>query len=185
MSRQLGFLMEENRCTGCKACQIACKDKHGLGPSQNYRKVIEVEENFVGSNDNNKLLNIGYVSISCNHCMNPLCLEACPVDAIKKDGETGIVLIDGEKCIGCGRCMRSCPYDAIFIDIKSRKAKKCDFCMDSLKSGEKPACVTSCPVRALDFGDYEELVNTHGKCDYIKGLPKPISQPALVLKVKE
>lgn len=92
------------------------------------------------------------VSVSCNHCANPACVEACPRNAITKDPATGIVSIDEEVCIGCGNCAKVCSYDAPVVFKELHKTYKCDMCKDRLEIGLKPACVAACTMRCLDVG---------------------------------
>ena len=108
---------------------------------------------------------------SCNHCSDPACVKVCPVKAIRKEDEFGAVLVDSEKCIGCGACRAACPWHVpeYFEDLsrtkigeeRHPKMTKCDMCIDRLRDGLKPACVASCPGRALECGPIEELRRQH------------------------
>ena len=111
-----------------------------------------------------------YVSLSCNHCENPVCANGCPTQAMHKD-ENGIVSIDESRCVGCRYCEWNCPYGAPQFDPQRKKMTKCDFCRDNLERGEKPACVAACPCRALDYGDYGQLVERYGAQAPIAPLP--------------
>ena len=81
-----------------------------------------------------------HVSISCNHCNNPVCTRVCPTGAMHKD-ELGLVWPDATKCIGCGYCTMACPYHAPHIDARLKRSSKCDGCRDRLVDGEQPVCV--------------------------------------------
>jgi Fe-S-cluster-containing dehydrogenase component len=96
------------------------------------------------------------ISISCNHCEKPVCLEACPAKAIEK-AENGIVTIDSELCMGCKYCAWTCPYSALQYDEERGVMTKCDMCLDYVSQGKNPACVDACPARALEFGEYNDL----------------------------
>ena len=101
----------------------------------------------------------------------PLCMANCPQGAIEKDPDTGEVRSDPEKCIGCGTCAKSCPYGAPKVDMEAMKSVKCNMCADRVAAGKQPICVEACPLRALDFGDIEELRAAYGDDAEIAPLP--------------
>ena len=184
MPNQLAFYFEQKHCSGCSTCQIACKDKNNLPAGQLYRTVREVagggyrQEGAVITHN----VYAFWLSVSCNHCENPVCREHCPAGAIVKLPESGIVYIDRDKCIGCQACVRCCPYHAPQFDGETRKAGKCDFCRDLLAEGKPPACVASCPMRALAFGPLAELREKYGQVASTPGLPAAeLTKPALVI----
>lgn len=144
---QLGFLVDQRYCIGCQACQTACQVKNATPVGISLRHAVSFEDIPQGP----------FVTVSCNHCEEPACFGACSQGAISKDPETGIVLIDAEKCNGCKACVEACPYDAPVIDPATSKALKCDFCKDRLDAGELPACVRACPVTILTYGALDEL----------------------------
>ncbi len=159
LSKQLAFHFDQKYCIGCKTCQTACKDKNNLEPGQFYRKVSEFEEGSyvkIGSGVTPQI-DVHFLSISCNHCLEPACVKACPTGAMEKLEEDGIVRIEQDKCIGCRKCERSCPYNAPQYLPQNRKVGKCDFCLDLLKKDQAPACVSACPMRVLDYGPLTEL----------------------------
>ena len=147
MAKQLGFLLDQRYCIGCQGCQTACQVRNNSIPGE----FLRVADNF------EEIDNGPYLTLSCCHCEKPACLEKCPVKAISKDPENGIVLIDYDKCVGCQLCVKACPYDAIKFNKEERKVHKCDFCKDRLEAGEKPACVEACPMKVLTFGDISNL----------------------------
>ena len=112
------------------------------------------------------------LSLSCNHCENPVCAEACPTQAMHKD-ENGIVSVDPDRCVGCRYCEWNCPYGAPQFDPERKKMTKCDFCRDYLEQGLPPSCVAACPCRALDYGEYDELLKRYGEQAAIAPLPGP------------
>jgi anaerobic dimethyl sulfoxide reductase subunit B (iron-sulfur subunit) len=121
------------------------------------------------------------VSMSCNHCQDPICAEVCPTKAMHKR-EDGIVLIDESKCVGCGYCAWACPYDAPKLDENKGKMTKCNFCYDDIDQGKSPACVEACPLRVLGFGELEKLESEHGEIHGVFPLPDDsLTQPAIVI----
>lgn len=147
---QSKFIQENEYCTGCKTCQQACKDKHSLQVGINLRKVIGKE-----IIDDNQNIKVSYISTTCNHCNKPMCVEKCPIGAIIKRKEDGIVIINEEKCVGCGVCVRSCPYKSIELQQKTRKAIKCDMCIELLKQGKNPICVDACPLHLIHIESFD------------------------------
>lgn len=152
------FNFDASACSGCKACQEACKDKNNLPAGILWRRVIEIsggEWRNTGSAWENSVFAYN-LSLSCNHCTHPKCAGVCPTDAftVRPDG---IVLLDGAKCMGCGYCSWACPYGAPQYDAARGVMTKCDFCYDSIDAGLLPTCVSACPLRVLDYRNLEEL----------------------------
>ncbi|MBN2148956.1 MAG: dimethylsulfoxide reductase subunit B [Anaerolineales bacterium] len=180
---QYTFYFDSAACSGCKACQIACKDKHGLQVGLLWRRVYEVVGGDwlpVGKAWQNTVFAYN-VSLACNHCEKPICLEVCPTGAIYKRPD-GIVLIEAEKCVGCRYCAWACPYGAPQYDDQAGKMTKCTFCYDLIDQGKPPACVAACPLRALDFGERTELEARYGPLAEIYPLPETsLTEPALAL----
>lgn len=185
MANKMGFYFDATMCTGCKACQIACKDKSDLPIGVNWRRVAEYTGgSWVQNPDGTVEQNVFayYTSIACNHCDNPLCVEVCPTQAMHQR-EDGIVMVDESKCIGCRYCEWACPYGAPQFNEEAGVMSKCNFCYDYLDEGKPPACVGACPSRALHFGDIEELRTEHGELAEIAPLPpSDITQPNLVIQ---
>ncbi len=183
MAKQLGFYFDQTLCTGCKACQVACKDKNDLPVGVTWRRVAEYSGGTWMQKDDTFTPNVFtyYTSISCNHCDNPLCVTVCPTTAMHKD-EHGIVTIDDGKCVGCRYCEWACPYGAPQYDKDAGVMTKCDLCIDRVNAGEQPACVASCPSRALEFGEIDELRAKYGDTAAIEPLPDPaMTRPNLVI----
>jgi anaerobic dimethyl sulfoxide reductase subunit B (iron-sulfur subunit) len=184
MAKQLGFYINSSICTKCKACQIACKDKNDLPIGVLWRRVYQYGGgNWTPSNDvlaPNNLFAYS-MSISCNHCENPACMKACPTTAISKD-ENGIVTIDKEKCVGCRYCEWACPYGAPQFNEEQGVMTKCNFCEDLLAQDQQPVCVSACAMRALEFGEIDELRAKYGSEVEIEPLPtSDITHPNLVI----
>jgi len=184
MSKQYGFYIDTCACTGCKACQIACKEKNNLPVGVLWRRVVEIQGGEWLPRGDAWLTNVFtyFLSAACMHCERPICVEVCPTRAIFQ-GVNGIVLIDTDRCIGCRYCEMSCPYGAPQFDADRGVMTKCDFCIDLIVEGKPPACVSACQMRVLHFGDIDELRDEYGKVDDIYPLPaSTFTDPALVLK---
>lgn len=172
---QLQFVYDNQYCTGCKACQVACKDCHGLETGLLYRRVISEEGGAFEPAQGGGYVNYvfaRYTSISCFHCADPVCMRHCPAGAITKktvgikgcgsrtgDGETSegeIVILNSDLCVGCGLCKKLCPHDAPVFNKRTGHMEKCDFCASLLEQGELPACVNACPMRLIHVALSEE-----------------------------
>lgn len=187
MTEQLAFYFDSSACTACKACMSACKDKNDLPVGVNYRRVMEYGGgSWVPHSDYPEIMvpNNVYsyaISTACMHCSNPLCMDACPAQAIFKRSD-GVVWIDEDKCIGCRYCEWACPYSGPQYDETKDVMVKCDFCMDLLAAGQNPACVDACVMRAIDFGSMEELQEKYGTVTSIEPWPDPeITEPCIVI----
>lgn len=184
MAKQLGFYIDSRACIKCKACQIACKDKNDLPVGLLWRRVFQYGGgNWVPSGDLLAPSNIyAYsISVSCMHCQNPLCVKACPTQAMHKRDD-GVVLIDADKCIGCRYCEWACPYGAPQFNEEKGVMTKCDFCVDLQAKGENPACVDACVMRVLQFGELEELQARYGTQNAVEPLPLGnLTNPSFVL----
>lgn len=148
---QLGFVHNNVDCIGCRACEIACKDKNGLAAGPRFRRVQYIEGGKFPEVFAYK------VNMSCNHCAEPACLPTCPTGAIWKHKENGVVDIDSTLCIGCRRCEAACPYGAPQFDPADGLVKKCNMCIDELEAGRKPYCVMACMMRVLDIGPIDKI----------------------------
>ena len=148
---QIGFVHHNVDCIGCRACEIACKDKNCIGPGTRFRRVPYIEGGTYPEVYAYK------VNMSCNHCAEPACLPACPTGAIFKRKKDGIVDIDSTLCIGCRRCEATCPYGAPQFDPSDGLVKKCNMCVDEIDAGRKPYCVMACMMRVLDIGPIEKI----------------------------
>jgi len=159
---QLAFYFNQTRCTGCYTCVVACKDWHDVpaGPAS-WIRVKTIER---GKYPNPFL---AYLASPCYHCAEPDCIAACPVNAISKRKEDGIVVVDREACLGknsCELCLEACPYDAPqFGAEENAKMQKCDLCIERWSEGKKPICVDACPTRAMDAGPMDEMVAKYGQ----------------------
>ncbi|MDY4162783.1 MAG: DMSO/selenate family reductase complex B subunit [Sutterella sp.] len=183
---QKGFFIDLTRCAGCRTCSVACADLNNTPVGLNLRRVIEFEGgSWKKSAEGTWRQDVFayYVSVGCNECADPACVKVCPTKAHFKRAEDGLVVIDQEKCIGCGMCARACPYGVPQLDAKRGKMLKCDGCVARTSRGMMPVCVESCPERALEFGDIDELRRKHGLVDSVAPLPDAgITRPSIVIK---
>ena len=184
MTKQWGFYFDASICSGCKACQMACKDKNDLDVGIIWRRVYEISGGEWKKEGEAWIPDLyAYnLSIACNHCEKPLCIDACPNRAVVKDDE-GIVFIDPKKCMGCRYCEWACPYGAPQYDREQGIMTKCDFCRDDLSRDRAPACVTACPQRALDFGDINKLRKNYAGRDAVHPLSdSKLTRPSRCIK---
>ena len=184
---QYGFYYDATRCTGCKTCALACKDYNDLAEDVAFRNVVEYAGGtWTDGGDGTWTTDsfIYNVSIACNHCDDPACLNNCPVSAYAKDEETGRVWADPEICIGCGTCVTACPDGAPSVDKDLGKSVKCTMCVERVEQGMNPICVDSCSLRALEFGPVDELREKYGDDVEIAPLPaKGETLPNLCIKL--
>jgi Fe-S-cluster-containing dehydrogenase component/DMSO reductase anchor subunit len=145
---QYAFEVELDKCSGCKACVTACHSLNGLdenetwrdvgllvsAPSKPWKPVPAIQQT---------------VTTACHHCVDPACLNGCPVLAYEKDPATGIVRHLDDQCIGCQYCVLKCPYDVPKYNARLGIVRKCDMCSSRLAVGEAPACVQACPSEAI------------------------------------
>jgi anaerobic dimethyl sulfoxide reductase subunit B (iron-sulfur subunit) len=183
MAKQLGFYVDIEKCTGCQACQVACKDKNDLPTGIRWRRVFQYEGGQWVSEDGTMVPSSVYaypVSAACMHCENAICTQVCPSGAMTKR-EDGIVQVDADKCIGCRYCSWACPYGAPQFNESLGVMTKCNMCADLVDKGQRPACVEACPYRAMDFGPLADLQAAHGNFNAPAPLPSPnITNPSVV-----
>ena len=133
---RLALMVDLERCTGCKSCEVACKTENGLGPGERRNRVI-----WFGAGEKGKESDssppLDFLALACQQCERPACIRACPVNpkAITKDLDTGIVRINEDMCVGCGECVTACPYGAMGYDAEGHHAVKCDLCFEYREEG--------------------------------------------------
>ena len=142
--QQYAFEVDLDACSGCKACVVACHTLNGLEENETWRKV-----GALSSQSMNALPIVQHVTTACHHCVDPACLNGCPVKAYEKDPLTGIVRHLDDQCIGCKYCTMMCPYEVPQYSSTLGIVRKCDMCSQRLGIGEAPACVQACPNQAI------------------------------------
>lgn len=141
---QYRFHFDMTKCIGCKCCVVACNEQNGNPADILWRRVGEIEGGTYPDTQRN------YLSIGCNHCLEPTCMTGCPVDAYSKDGPTGIVRQNADICIGCQYCTWNCSYGVPQYSLERGVVGKCDMlCYGRLTEGQNPACVSACPEGAI------------------------------------
>ncbi len=160
-TEQYAVLTDVTKCVECKMCQMACQSYYGLNGGQNvedlspeawtFIRTVEVDVN--GKQEKRNVRN------QCFHCLEPACASACPVGALYKE-ESGPVVYEGWKCIGCRYCMTACPFGIPRYewDSKAPLVTKCIMCFQRLKNGQQPVCTAACPSGATTFGKRSQLV---------------------------
>ena len=169
-NKQYQFILDLNKCIGCNACVTGCKIVNNQSTSKSWRSIT--------SFNNNKLPGIQFFnnSMACNHCDNAPCMKYCPANAFYRNKDSGAVIINQDKCIGCAYCTWNCPYDAPFVDTNNGVAEKCHFCSDRINSDINPACVNACVTGALSIDCNAKtgvtISNTYGINPNIRVIPK-------------
>jgi DMSO reductase iron-sulfur subunit len=161
---QYRFHFDMGKCIGCQCCVVACNEQNGNPAAINWRRVTEIEGGWYPQ------AHRSYLSMGCNHCLDPTCMSGCPVDAFTKDSATGIVLHSADTCIGCQYCTWNCSYGVPQYNPERGVVGKCDLCHSRLSHGQAPACVSACPSGAIQV----EIVNVSDwKATASAALPTP------------
>ncbi|MCL2691532.1 MAG: thiamine pyrophosphate-dependent enzyme [Candidatus Bathyarchaeota archaeon] len=148
------IVCDNNKCVGCKICEQKCS----------------LEKEKIADPTKSRIKVINGTATTCRACINPLCIPTCPNNALSKSPQTGTILVDENKCIGCGTCSKSCQYNAINIDTTKRKTIICDTCQGN------PACVKACPKHALTLvGQSNDKIVTGDIGCYTLGVMPPLN----------
>lgn len=164
---EIAILHDMSRCSGCRACMVACKQWHDLpadmstpfeGQYQSHKDLTPTTFNLIKMSERKDAEGFHWdiLKFQCMHCENPACAAGCPEEAIERL-ESGAVVIDDEKCVGCGYCSHNCPFGVPKINKETHKSTKCDLCYDRIAEGMPPACAKTCTTSALMFGSLDEM----------------------------
>ena len=174
----VGFLYDATLCIGCKSCMYNCKKYNTMpggalftedgrnmfewnGPERIWdaprdltAKTVNIIKAYKGEDGTQS-----FIKRHCMHCVDPGCVSACPVSAMLKDGTTGIVSYDKDKCIGCRYCQVACPFNIPKFEweLALPQIRKCEMCRHRQAEGGVPACTEFCPTGASIFGLVTEL----------------------------
>jgi formate dehydrogenase iron-sulfur subunit len=167
--QQYAFEVDMDLCTGCKACVTGCHNLNGLDDAEVWRTVGLLHGGTSAAPVQQT------VTTACHHCLDPACMNGCPVRAYEKDPTTGIVKHLDDQCIGCQYCVFMCPYDAPKFNKDLGIVRKCDMCSDRLAHDEAPACVQSCPNEAIRITlvQRDEVVQATEANAFLPGAPTP------------
>ncbi len=168
--KQNAFLIDMTKCTGCRGCQVACKQWNQLEaeeteffsgegyqnpPAMSEYTFTRIKFRDYQKNGQNEF---AFYKEMCMHCDDPACASVCPVGAFEKTAE-GPVIYKADRCIGCRFCMVACPFGVPKYEWSKGLplVKKCTGCYSRIKEGMQPACATACPT-AITYGPREELI---------------------------
>ena len=147
------MLIDLDNCVRCYACEVACRQEHGLTveTASRWCHVLTIEPRKLSGK-----LHMDFVPVACFHCDDPMCAAVCPAGAVSKK-EDGSVAVDEGMCTGCKLCVDACPYGRMFFNEVTGTAGHCDLCAGRVQAGLEPACVQHCIGGALQFVSHEEL----------------------------
>ena len=190
------MLIDMKRCTGCHTCSMACKVENNLPDGNWWSRTLTLGGKEMDTPSGvfpNTTLQ--YMTLACQHCEKPACVDVCPVEATWKREEDGVVIQDYDLCIGCGECISACPYDGVRLmnsdepryqldfavggcgvpTHRKNTVEKCTFCSHRLEENLDPFCIAVCPSRARHFGDLNNpgshvsiLLNKRPNCQYLE-----------------
>lgn len=132
------IVLDLDLCCGCRSCEAACQAA--------FKGEARIRHGNIDT--------VAYLPLACRHCKEALCIASCPVEAIKRDEKTGLVIRSSFICIGCKSCAFACPFGVIDAPLVRHISQKCNLCQDR-EAG--PRCVSACSSGALQFLTEEEI----------------------------
>lgn len=167
MSKRKGFLVDTSKCIGCRGCVVACKQWNQLPAEYNeFKGSYQTIPDLTGNNytiitfheyEENGQVKWYFAKRQCMHCLDPACMKVCPQKAIYIT-DTGAVVRDNDKCVGCQYCAAACPFNIPRYNREIDKETKCSLCAGRTTEGQDPACVKACITGALWYGDRDEVL---------------------------
>lgn len=152
-----GMVIDTEHCVGCQTCTISCKISNEVPGSAHWNHLESLDgDELYQATGTFPRTRLAFRPMLCNHCEDPACVKHCPTHAMHKDEETGLVLVDQDRCIACGYCTWTCPYGAPSMDDVHHVMSKCTFCKGRIAEGQKPFCAEACPANARVFGDLND-----------------------------
>lgn len=151
MSSRVFMVIDLDRCWGCRACEVACKQELGLGVGPRPMKVEETGARMLEG-----ALHRDFIPTLCQHCDQAECLAVCPVDAIYRETD-GTIQIQQDVCTGCAACVTACPFGVMEMDEEGGLPIKCTLCHERRKDGALSSCAQHCIGRAITLVTEEEL----------------------------
>jgi len=146
------LFVDYHKCVGCGTCEMICSLVHENACGRSLSRIRVVREDKMGYS----------VPITCSFCEKPVCLNACPVGAVLRNKETGVITVQKEKCIGCRQCVQACPFGHMSFNFEERHSFKCDLC-----EGE-PQCVQFCWKEAIEYIPLEEALERKRRTQAVK-----------------
>lgn len=153
MSGQVFMVIDLDRCWGCRACEVACKQELGLGAGPRPMRVVETGARLLEG-----VLHRDFIPTLCQHCDKAACMEACPTEAIARKAD-GSIQVRKDSCTGCGACVEACPFGAIEEGGEGEAPVKCTLCKERREGGALPSCAQHCIGRAMTLADEEALAD--------------------------
>jgi len=169
---RMAMLIDTSKCTGCRGCQVACKQWWDLPETQtqqtgSYENPTDLSPQTWTRITFHEYESGGrfqwlFLKQGCLHCAEAACVDVCPTSALKHS-DLGAVTLESDLCNGCGYCAQFCPFgiprlETLNLFTGEAKATKCNFCQDRVPEGLKPACVKTCPPGALDWGERDAIL---------------------------